>query len=239
MTEEPTQFERLKKLLLNNKFVAALVLASVIVIGIGAFTDSLKKLGQSLGILHRTGPRLIIVDVVDEEANYVEFKLKNSGDDSAFLKSVEFILGRGSIGCDTCSPQIAFVYRVKATLNYETVVIEPKYRDKDTGEFLSLPSFPELQGPNTSYEEAKRVYDEIIRKWTEFRERVELVIGHPSEPLRISQSVPPKGVDSFRIVFVVDGIRADQYYIFPAHAVIRYDAEGAIKTKEFHITIRR
>ena len=138
-----------------------------------------------------------------------------------------------------CSPQIAFEYRINARLRSEAITIDSKYRDKKTGEPLIGPTYPDIPGAQATDEERNRIYSEIFRIKTEFRERAELVVGDPSKPITISQQVPPKGVESFRVKFHIDGLKPHDYYIFSARAVIQYDAKAHIETPTFKIQIRQ
>lgn len=102
MIEESTHYERLKRSLLNNKLIAFVVLLCAVIVGVASFSEGIFKLSQFIGISGKPSPDLKIVDIDDSEANSVVFKLKNLGNDSAFLTSIEFILERGTKGCDGC-----------------------------------------------------------------------------------------------------------------------------------------
>ena len=237
MSGERTYYDQIKNLLLNKKIFAFLVIICVAVIGFASVTDSVHRIGQFIGIFS-SAPNLTIVDVDDSQANSVEFKLKNSGNDSAFLTKIEFILGKGTKGCDGCAPQLAFEYRVEASVKSETIIMAATYRDRLTLETLSAPLYPEIPTAGISSEERQKIFDQRYQMRMNFREKAELTIGTPSKPIRISQSVPPKGVDSFRIKFNVDNLGEHGYYIFPATAVIHFDGSEQIITPPFDIYLR-
>lgn len=150
-------------------------------------------------------PHLSIVDVFTPTANTVEFKLKNSGNDAAFLKSVRFVFEGISIGCRDCMTEIAFVYKVRASIKDNVVTIKPNYH---VSESVKLP-----EGAYT-------------------------YLSDPSPPIRISESVPPRGVDAFRVAFDF----SDQDTVFMGHwavrayALINFDADGQIKTPYFTLS---
>lgn len=136
-------------------------------------------------------------------------------------------------------PQVAFEYQIQASLESEAILLEAAYRDRTTFEPLSAPIYTEFSKTGSLSEEQKKFLNERHQMRTSFMEKAELVVGDPSKPLRISQSVPPKGVDSFRIKFNVEGLGRHGYYYFPATAVIHYDDGEAIVTPPFEIYLRQ
>lgn len=152
-------------------------------------------------------PHLSIVDVFTPTANTVEFKLKNSGNDTAFLKSVRFVFEGISIGCRDCMTEIAFVYKVRASIKDNVVTIKPNYHVSESVKHLE-------GGGAYTY------------------------LSDPSPPIRISESVPPRGVDAFRVAFDF----SDQDTVFIGHwavrayALINFDTGGQIKTPYFTLS---
>ncbi len=166
-------------------------------------------------------PDLKIVDVLTPSPSVVEFKLKNSGNDSAFLKSIRFVFEpNGTRGCDSCAPQTAFVYTVEAKIKDKKIVIEPKYADKVTGKIVKPPE---------DLRESQEAYD--------FTDKNKFVVDR-SSALKISQVVPPRGVDRFQVKFNAPKLMPDEYYIFHGYAIIEFDENGEIRTPRFDIEIR-
>jgi len=154
--------------------------------------------------LSTVGPRLSIVDLFTPTDNTVEFKLKNSGDDSAFLKSVSFVFESVTVACPSCETEIATVYTVRATINNEQVVIKPNYEG----------ATETTTGPQSGMHTA---------------------LSRPSPLIKISESIPPRGVGSFRVRFDFDD--SDGLFInaspVRAYAIIAFDSQGQITTPYF------
>jgi hypothetical protein len=90
-----TLYDQVTEWLRNRKSIVVLMLLSAAIIGFAAFTEGAVKLGRNLGVLREAVPALEVLDIVASRQGSVEFKIKNSGNDSAFITGIEFLLGVG------------------------------------------------------------------------------------------------------------------------------------------------
>lgn len=245
--EENNLFNRVIERAQKNPTISIILMSLFIVNIIAAFITNIDSILIRSGLKYSSYPELRIIDIDDSESNSIVFKLKNSGNDSAFLKSVTFSFGAGTRGCSNCFPMNATEYHVKATLRTQTAMIKPVYFNRETGELLDAPFSPS--------EEELRL--ERQNPFFAVLKRIELVIGEQNEPLRISQSVPPNGVDSFRVTFDVDGVSPEfeakkpaeddanifeslmgrPYYYFSIAATIVYDDNEILTTPPINLRI--
>lgn len=175
-------------------------------------------------------PDLKLVDVFMPTKNTVEFKIKNGGDDSAFLKSLTFVFEEGRRVCMLyCNAPPAFVYTVEARINENMITIKPNYLDKVTGK---PPTLPKINEGATSGEKSNSQSMHDFFKNLKFT-------NHANPSLKISQSVPPRGVDRFQVKFNIPGLTpAIGYYIFRGYAIIDFDVDQTIKTEIFEIQLK-
>jgi len=207
------------KVLLRYGFIIALI---VIVLGFGAtyFNTYISKVVEK-------HTELSLVDLVLEDELSFDFKLKNSGTDTAFLTQVRFVFYPGSGVLSICMPVWYELYEFpfSAELGDQIVSVSDGNR---------LPEDYSLQREAESYAHEKRF---VAGK----DEKPYLI----TKPLKISQAVPPGGVDRFKIRFNIDPKYSNAFFsggdtcrwseVYEAHAIITYDGEKELITPKFQL----
>lgn len=176
--------------------------------------------------------KLRLVDLVITKDLKFDFKFKNSGNDSAFLTSVEFVFYPGVGVPSVCLPVYYTLYDFPFSASFGDQLIaisEGKQLDKK----ITMPS---------PFKDRPRDLPAFFPNFPPDFKRPFL----RSQPLKISQVVPPSGVDRFVVRFLIDKkysqvLRGDDdqcgwHEDYRAFAVIRYDGDRNLKTPEFYIS---
>jgi hypothetical protein len=250
MSLPSTYYQRLKQSLLNNRIVAPVVFFSTVIIAIASFTDGISQLGHFFGFYGKATPDLAIIDVDSSEANSIEFKLKNSGDDTGFLTRIVFFVDTGTKICIDCEQEVEFDASSNEHGNepMDILQITPVYRGVEYEPF-SIGAYWGF--PGAIYDPIDEYYPADLRTDPEILEVITITSDSPAMSLmeqlrlrlsttfRISQSIAPKGVDSFRIKFDAEELDERIYYTFTAFAEIIYDGGEHIRTRPFEIYLQQ
>lgn len=210
----------------------------------------------------------------DASTAVLDIKLKNSGNDSAFLKRIEFVFKPGNVGNTGCNPvpSTMYHYTLTASVNRQTVDISPTFEEAGKVPWTA-PAFSivfnndnggELPDLSSDYDQKyqqqwEKAIAELREKFNEtptaeelekrpneivyfLRERSILdaeilqIRTKRSDPLRISQVVPPHGVDRIKIQFTIPFYYfgpCAEVFSFDGYAKIHYDEDQFIRTKPF------
>ena len=177
-------FPNLNKWVKKNSFLVFVL--SMYFSGIFIWFMSLLIENKTNVIIERKGSNVSIVDIISKN-DTVEFKLKNSGDDTAFLYEIKFYL-RLIDFYDHC-----FYDRAPVTYYYELFIQTKIDKNSFSGRF-------------PRYEKHT-----VLKPIT----------------LKISQYIPPKGIDRFQVIFF-EGNRCFET-IYQGHAIIYYDRNKSLK----------
>jgi hypothetical protein len=167
--------------------------------------------------------QLSVVDFTEEPDNTFDIKLKNSGTDTAFVSEVRVVFFRGMAGNTSCMP-VPFEY-------YEfPLEIHAEGSKTDVGE--GAPFKDEFSKPTHQEEEDGLLRPLLDREaYKPFQKPYWI-----TQPLKVSQKVPPGEVDRFKIHFektkpIVMPLRECNWSVsFKAYAVIIYDGGKFVTT---------
>lgn len=175
--------------------------------------------------------KLQLVDLVVTKDLKFDFKLKNSGDDSAFLTAVEFVFFPGVGVPSVCLPAYYTLYDFPFSASFGDQLIAIS-KGKQLDKKITIPS------PFKNGERVPAFYPNIPPDFKKPFLR--------SQPLKISQVVPPSGVDRFIVRFVIDKryrevLRGNDeqcrwHEDYKAYAVIRYDGDHTLTTPYFFVS---
>ena len=170
--------------------------------------------------------RLSLVDVSVSNELTFDFKLKISGTDSAFLSEVRFVFYPGSGVLSICMPVFYKLYDFPFSAAFANQTVAIAKGNRLNGKY-KIPV-----GLRKTIKE-RFVYPENAKPF--------LI----SRPLKISQVVPPGGVDRFKVRFVIDkNYRAALsgtedtcrwHEVYEAHAIIWYDGNKELITPKFQL----
>jgi hypothetical protein len=223
------------------------------------YTPNVLPLGKQNGEVPYTD--LSIIDVTAEGAT-ADVKLKNSGNDSAFLKEVRFIQRFAYAGCCSCS--YAFVaptvyeYPLAFDLNGQQATstlpihsLHGRGNEPDI-EFASKTlagKYTDCNSNSQSSKEIRRtnnvgdgngntsIYELCKSHYLGYGGRLDTseveTIG-----IGLSQQVPPRGVDRFQLSFSTpeqQSLGIGDYVVVDGYAVIFYDSDKYICTPDFRL----
>ena len=185
---------------------------------------------------------LSLVDLtVDDNGRTVDFKLKNTGLDSAFITQVSFAMYLGDGILTTCMPVGFVVYDYPFS-----VALQDQLAGKRASMSLRVSLPPPLQKQIAALDAADYAKEMSETKSPDPNQK------KPTEPLkavtlspavRVAQEVPPTGVDRFKIRFDPEegsdkGVGCGWTETYPARAIIRYDRDKQLVSDVFFIRIR-
>jgi len=188
---------------------------------------------------------LKIVDMFLVDSSTVEFKLKNSGNDSAFLKEISFAFFHGGVG-NMCCMMVGYDkydYNFYAALNSNSINIKSDIKEVNNEKNL-------LNEKCRVIVKHHRVVGGVHKSWDTKKKTENVLLSVKESPLlKIHQVVPPKGVDRFRIKFTLPTPNNDNETISPfspfdgccaivhydAFAIIKYDQNDILVTPKFRI----
>jgi len=174
--------------------------------------------------------KLTLVDLVITKNLTFDFKLKNSGTDSAFLTDVWFVFYPGVGVPSGCLPvyYTRYDFPFSAELGDQLVAISG---GRQIDKKLTIPN----PFKNSKEREIPQFFPNIP---PDFKKPFLI-----SKPLKISQVVPPGGVDRFIIRFIIDEKYRERFALdncgwqesYKAYAVIKYDGDKELSTPAFSI----
>jgi len=186
-----------------------------------------------------TKPSLKFVDIDTETGNSVEFKLKNSGNDTAFLTHVEIIFYAHHIVWNPCYMVANHEYKYPSYKNnFVFTKLEVKkceLLDEENNNFIVF------KNEGLCLNQDKPILS-ISRESSlpTFVHEYKIDIASTGK-LKVSQAVPPKGVDRFSVNLSTYnlGLKSHPWcggtVGIEGYAILYYDGSKSIKSKNFTI----
>jgi hypothetical protein len=216
------------RLVLHYGFAVALI---VIVLG---FSYAIVQYYVS-EVLHKHVD-LSVVDFVPEPDNTYDVKLKNSGTDTAFVSEVRIVFFRAVAGNTSCMPVPFEYYEYPFDVRAGQSTVRAQ-NGNVVGSDIAIPK-PEETAEEKELKESRELtralmgalYNEEMKKFAD-----------PywiTQPLKVSQKVPPGDVDRFKIHFQKNNIikmflpECQWSVSFKAFALIIYD-RGKVVTSPY------
>ncbi|MCY4515572.1 MAG: hypothetical protein OXC69_10665 [Candidatus Tectomicrobia bacterium] len=202
---------------------------------------------------------------VSAQRDTVDIKLKNSGNDSAFITEVRFIQRFAYAGCCSC----AYLLVVPTTYEYPLTF---GVRDEMATSRLPVHSLHErepapesvLTSRTSASKEARcgpspakgtdtptemtfektpgtndNIFDLCVAHYRDYGGKAE-EREVETRGIKLSQGVPPRGLDSFQLSFSTprqQELRPDEYLVLEGYAVIFFDSEAYICTPDFKLVL--
>jgi hypothetical protein len=187
-------------------------------------TDNLAEYDLGEILLEPSLHDLSLVDIVPGPDLSFDFKVRNITDNPVFIKDIRFIFYSGSGVLSVCMPVWHTLYEFPLSAIFGDQQIQVSAGSRLSDDF-QLP---------------KEVQDDTLHQLYVADNYTKPHLA--TAPLKLSQAVPPKGVDSFQIRFVVDKKHVGRppreckwHELYEAHAIISYNESNELVTPKFQV----